>query len=153
MFLYIRSECPANLFAICSSNKRESPGVPIRILIVDDNELVRRSMRKILETSPGLEVCGEATNGEEAVREFRELHPDCVVLDFSMPLMNGIDAAREISQLSPGIPLLMCTMFKSDQLIRAAEEVGVKRVVSKSEKLSSNLVNTIQSLVSSRKAI
>jgi len=126
--------------------------VPIRILIVDDNELVRRCMQKILDSHSGFQVCGEATNGEEAVRVFRELKPDCVVLDFSMPLMNGIDAAREISQMSPGVPLLMCTMFKSDQLVRAAEEVGVNRIVSKSEKLSSNLVNTIESLVSTHKA-
>ena len=125
---------------------------PTRILIVDDNELVRRCMRKILEQDSHFEICGEATNGEEAVRLFRELSPDCVVLDFSMPVMSGIDAAREMTKLSPGIPLLMCTMFKSDELMRAAAEVGVKRIVSKSEKLSSNLVNTIESLVGARKA-
>jgi len=126
--------------------------MPIRILIVDDNELVRRCMQKILETHPRFQVCGQATNGEEAIALFRELSPDCVVLDFSMPVMSGIDAARQISQLSPGIPLLMCTMFKSDELVRAATQVGVKRIVSKSEKLSSNLVNTIESLVATRKA-
>jgi DNA-binding NarL/FixJ family response regulator len=123
----------------------------IRILIVDDNEIVRRAMRKILEMHSRFQVCGEASDGEEAVRVFRELMPDCVVLDFSMPLMNGIDAAREITHLSPGVPL-MCTMFKSAQLIKAAEEVGVKRIVSKSEKLSSNLVNTIELLVAARSA-
>jgi DNA-binding NarL/FixJ family response regulator len=128
-----------------------SSTVPIRILIVDDNELVRRCMRKLLEINPRFSICGEATNGEEAVRLFRERAPDCVVLDFSMPIMSGIDAAREMSQISPGVPLLMCTMFKSDELIRAATEVGVKRVVSKSEKLSSSLVDTIESLVSVRK--
>jgi DNA-binding NarL/FixJ family response regulator len=109
-------------------------------------------MRKILEMHSRFQVCGEASDGEQAVRVFRELMPDCVVLDFSMPLMNGIDAAREITQLSPGVPLLMCTMFKSAQLIKAAQEVGVKRIVSKSEKLSSNLVNTIESLVAARSA-
>ena len=126
--------------------------MPIRILIVDDNEIVRRCMRKILETNARFTICGEATNGEEAVGLFRELAPDCVVLDFSMPVMSGIDAARQMSQLSPGVPLLMCTMFKSDELIRAATEVGVKRVVSKSEKLSSSLTDTIESLVAARKA-
>jgi DNA-binding NarL/FixJ family response regulator len=124
----------------------------IRILIVDDNELVRTCMRKILEMDARFSICGEATNGAEAVRLFQDLTPDCVVLDFSMPVMNGIDAAREITRLSPGVPLLLCTMFKSDQLIRAAAEVGVRRIVSKSEKLSSNLVNTIESLVTTRKA-
>jgi len=129
-----------------------SVNVPIRILIVDDNELVRAAMRKILEMNPRFTVCGEATNGQEAVKLFRELSPDCVVLDFSMPLMNGIDAAREMYQLAPGVPLLMCTMFKSDQLVRAAAQVGVNRIVSKSEKLSTNLVSTIEALVDARKA-
>jgi DNA-binding NarL/FixJ family response regulator len=126
--------------------------MPIRILIVDDNDLVRRCMRKLLEINPRFSICGEATNGEEAVQLFRQMSPDCVVLDFSMPVMSGIEAARQISQMSPGIPLLMCTMFKSDELIRAATEVGVKRVVSKSEKLSSSLVDTIESLVAARRA-
>lgn len=126
--------------------------MPIRILIVDDNQIVRKAMKRILEVNGNFEVCGEACNGDEAIRCFRALRPDCVVLDFSMPVMSGIDAAREITKMDPSVPLLMCTMFKSDQLTAAAQQVGVKRIVSKSEKLSINLVSTIEALIASRRA-
>jgi DNA-binding NarL/FixJ family response regulator len=125
--------------------------MPTTILIVDDNDFVRAAMRKILEARADFQVCGEATNGREAVDKFRALRPDCVVLDFSMPVMNGIDAAREMMNIAPGIPLLLCTMYGSEQVTRAAKEVGVKRIVSKSEKLSTNLIATIDALVARRK--
>ena len=125
--------------------------VPTTILIVDDNDFVRAAMRKILEARADFQVCGEATNGRQAVEKFRALRPDCVVLDFAMPVMNGIDAAREIMKIAPGIPLLLCTMYGSEQVTKAAKEVGVKRIVSKSEKLSTNLIATIDALVARRR--
>lgn len=118
-----------------------------RILIVDDNPAVRRAMRRIIEQNADFEVCGEAEDGNTAVERFRELRPDAVVLDFSMPVKNGLEAAREITLLSPNTPLLMCTMFKSEQLVREAREVGIKQVVSKGEKLGSNLTMTIRALL------
>lgn len=118
-----------------------------RILIVDDNPAVRRAMRRIIEQNADFEVCGEAEDGNTAVERFRELRPDAVVLDFSMPVKNGLEAAREITLLSPTTPLLMCTMFKSEQLVREAREVGIKQVVSKGEKLGSNLTMTIRALL------
>jgi DNA-binding NarL/FixJ family response regulator len=84
------------------------------------------------------------------VDKFRAL-PDCVVLDFSMPVMNGIEFAREIMNIAPGIPLLLCTMYGSEQVTKAAKEVGVKRIVSKSEKLSTNFIATIDALVARRR--
>ena len=125
--------------------------MPTTILIVDDNDFVRAAMRKILEARADFKVCGEATNGRQAVEKFRSLRPDCVVLDFSMPVMNGIDAAREIMKIAPGIPLLLCTMYGSEQVTKAAKEVGVKRIVSKSEKLSTNLIAIIDALVARRR--
>lgn len=119
----------------------------VRILIVDDSPVIRRSMRLVLEGRPEFEVCGEADNGQTAVEMFRNLQPDFVVLDFSMPVMNGLEAAREMAEIRPGVPLLMCTMFKSEQLVKEAQQAGVKRVVSKSEKLSSNLITTIEQLL------
>jgi two-component system, chemotaxis family, chemotaxis protein CheY len=121
--------------------------VTSRILIVDDNPAVRRAMRRIIEQTSDFEVCGEAEDGNTAVERFRELRPDAVVLDFSMPVKNGLEAAREITLLSPTTPLLMCTMFKSEQLVREAREVGIKQVVSKGEKLGSNLTMTIRALL------
>ena len=123
---------------------------PVRILVADDSDIVRSAIREMLEQHPGFEVCGEAPDGHRAVEMFREYGADCVVLDFSMPVMNGIDAAREIMRICPGVPLLLCTMFGSDVVSKAEAEVGVKRIVSKSENLGKSLVSTIESLVPDR---
>ncbi|GAC1437859.1 MAG: hypothetical protein NVS1B11_03850 [Terriglobales bacterium] len=120
--------------------------VKVRILLVDDSSTVRRAMRSLIERNPKLQVCGEAENGEIAVQMFQQLNPDMVVLDFSMPVKNGLQAAKEISTLQPGIPLLMVTMFRSEQLTQEAEKAGVGSVLSKGDNLSENLVSTIESL-------
>jgi DNA-binding NarL/FixJ family response regulator len=119
----------------------------VRILIVDDSPAVRRALRACIEEKQGWQVCAEADNGASAIQFFRELRPDAVVIDFSMPVMNGLEAAREISRIDPTVPLLMCTMFKSEQLVTAVRKVGVKRVLSKSEGLGNNLVNAIEALI------
>src|SRR6185437_9729464 len=93
------------------------------------------------------QVCAEADNGASAIELFLKLRPDAVVIDFSMPVMNGLEAAREISRIDPSVPLLMCTMFRSEQLVTAVRKVGVKQVLSKSEGLGSNLVSAIGGLL------
>jgi DNA-binding NarL/FixJ family response regulator len=102
-----------------------------RILVVDDNPSVRRYLRCILEQQRGWRVCDEARNGEEAVERFRQVHPDVVVLDFQMPFMNGLDAARVISQLSPQTPILMITLYLTRQLSEEAQRVGVRGTCAK----------------------
>ena len=82
-----------------------------RILIADDSPIVRQCLGRLLCGHTDWEVCGEATDGEDAVCKTRELNPDLVVLDFLMPRKNGIDAAREIGKLSPKTPILLCTIF------------------------------------------
>ena len=119
----------------------------VRILIVDDSPDVRRSLRACIEQKQDWEVCAEADNGATAIEMFREHRPDAVVIDFSMPVMNGLEAAREISRINPSIPLLMCTMFYSQQLVNAVQKVGIKRVLSKSEGLGNKLVNAIEELI------
>ena len=121
--------------------------MPVRILIADDNHLVRSAIREILEQHPGFKVCAEAANGQLAVQMFKECTPDCVILDFSMPVMNGIDAAREIMRIRPDVPLLLCTMYGSDVVSTAAAKAGVKRIVSKSGNFGDSLVSTIKALV------
>jgi two-component system chemotaxis response regulator CheY len=105
-------------------------------------------MHSLIERNSKLEVCGEAENGQIAVEMFQQLQPDLVVLDFSMPIKNGLQAAREMSTLHPGIPLLMVTMFRSEQLTKEAQKVGIGSVLSKGDNLSSNLVSTIEHLAS-----
>jgi DNA-binding NarL/FixJ family response regulator len=97
----------------------------IRILLVDDNRLVRRSLRRLLEQHEEWEVCGEASSGYEAVRSFQSLHPDVVLLDFKMPDMNGLETAREISHRGR-VPILLVSMFLNDQLTAEARKAGVQ---------------------------
>jgi CheY-like chemotaxis protein len=107
------------------SSAAEENGVT-RILVVDDNPAVRRYLRTVLEQQHGWRVCDEARNGQEAVDRFQQIRPDVVVLDFQMPCMNGLDAARIISRLSPETPILMVTLYLTKQLSEEAQKVGAK---------------------------
>jgi DNA-binding NarL/FixJ family response regulator len=97
----------------------------IRILLVDDNQLIRQSLRRLLEQHDQWKVCGEASNGRDAVSSFQRLHPDVVLLDFKMPDMNGLEAAREITHRGP-VPILLVSMFLNDQLTAEARKAGVQ---------------------------
>lgn len=102
----------------------------IRILLADDNELVRRSLKRLLEQHEEWHVCGEASNGREAIRHVQELQPDLVLLDFKMPEMDGLEAAREISKRAK-VPILLVTMFLNDQLKDAARKAGITGICPK----------------------
>lgn len=103
-----------------------------RILVADDSDLVRHGIRLLLSQHVDWDVCGEAENGQEAVEKARELAPDVVVLDFAMPLMNGIDAARKIHEEKPNTPIVLCSMYLDAQLATLARDVGITSVLSKS---------------------
>src|SRR5688572_30999237 len=92
--------------------------MPLRILIVDDHAVVRRGVRALLESCEGWEVCGEATTGREAVEQCRQLRPDVVVMDLSLPELNGLDATRQILKDAPGTEVLVLTMHQSEELAR-----------------------------------
>jgi DNA-binding NarL/FixJ family response regulator len=102
-----------------------------RILIVDDNAQVRNALRICLQMNQAYEVCGEAENGHDAVELTRRLKPDVVLLDYAMPIMNGLEAARLISASMPQCGLILFTMFASNQLSTLAQAAGVRAVVSK----------------------
>ena len=104
-----------------------------RILVVDDNPSVRRYLRGVLEQQEDWQVCDEARNGQEAVDRFRQVRPDLVVLDFQMPEMNGLDAARIIAQLSPETPILMVTLYLSKQLAEEARKAGIRGTCAKTD--------------------
>jgi DNA-binding NarL/FixJ family response regulator len=105
----------------------------VRIFVVDDNPTVRRYLRGALEQHQGWRVCDEARNGQDAVNRFRKIRPDIIVLDFQMPGMNGLDAARIINQLSPEIPILMVTLYLSKQLAEEARKAGVRGACPKAD--------------------
>ena len=113
--------------------KNEASSKVTRILVVDDNPAVRRYLRGILEQHEGWRVCDEARNGQDAVERFREIRPDVIVIDFQMPEMNGLDAARIISQLAPEIPILMVTLYLSRQLSEEARKAGIRGACAKTE--------------------
>jgi DNA-binding NarL/FixJ family response regulator len=99
---------------------------PVRILVADDSPLMRRCLRNLLEQQDSWQVCSEATTGQEAIDKVREESPDVVVLDFQMPEMNGLDAAKEIRRRSPELPILMVTLHMSPQLADQAKKVGIR---------------------------
>jgi two-component system, NarL family, invasion response regulator UvrY len=102
-----------------------------RFLLVDDSELVRKSLRTILQANPDWEICAEASNAEEAIAAFKETHPNIVILDFKMAGMNGIEAARQMMAIAPAIPIVMFTEHASAELERHALDAGIRTVVSK----------------------
>ena len=103
----------------------------IRILVADDSPAIRQHLRRLLEQHEDWLVCDEASNGEEAVERFRKIRPDVVVIDFQMPEMNGLDAARIITRLSPKTPILMVTLYLSKQLNDEARKVGIRGACTK----------------------
>jgi DNA-binding NarL/FixJ family response regulator len=107
--------------------------VETRILIVDDNALVRDRLRDMLQQHPHWKVCGEAANGREALDMVQHLAPDLIVLDFLMPGMDGLQAARELGKMVPEVPILMFSMHLSRQLIDEARNAGVRGAVPKSD--------------------
>lgn len=118
---------------------------PLRILLVDDHELVREGIRSLLATRPGWEVCGEAENGLQAVELVEELAPDVVVMDVSMPVMDGLGALAAIHETSPELPVIMMTMHDTEDLTAHVVEAGAKGLLSKSE-AASELLAAIDSV-------
>jgi DNA-binding NarL/FixJ family response regulator len=105
----------------------------VRILVADDSPTIRRCLRGLLDHHEGWHVCDEASNGKEAVERFRQANPDLIVIDFQMPEMNGLDAARRIVDLSPETPILMVTIHLSRQLNEEARKVGIRGTCAKED--------------------
>ena len=116
------------------------------ILIVDDNALLRQILRTCLEHDPQWKVCGEAENGKQAVERVAELKPDVVLLDLQMPVMNGLEAARQIKTVAPNTVMLMFTMYSSPALLREAQSAGIRDVVSKTEHLVERLLPALREI-------
>jgi DNA-binding NarL/FixJ family response regulator len=105
----------------------------LRILIADDHDLMRRGLRTLLETHPGWTVCAEANTGRDAVAKAEELRPDIVIMDITMPELNGVEAARRILKASPSTEILILSVHHSDQLIREILAAGARGYIVKSD--------------------
>jgi DNA-binding NarL/FixJ family response regulator len=118
--------------------------VSYSILIVDDNAAMRRSIRSYIEQSGEWHICGEAENGQAAIEKVLELHPDVALLDLQMPVMNGLEAARQIAVIAPKTAMLMFTMHTSAQLVEEARAAGIKGVLSKTDSLGERLLASLK---------
>ncbi|MEK6374796.1 MAG: MEDS domain-containing protein [Acidobacteriota bacterium] len=123
----------------------------LRILIADDHAVVRRSLRSLLESHPGCTV-SEAANGREAVEQTRRLEPDIVLLDMTMPELNGLEATRQILKEAPGTPVLILTVHESDELADEVRRAGGRGMIDK-YRAHETLIAAIESLVGSKAPI
>ena len=119
------------------------------VLIADDQEAIRRLLCFCFACEPDFEVCGEAENGREAIEIAQVLHPDLILLDLSMPVMNGIEAACELKRLMPMTPIIVFSEFSDVLSEGEARKTGIAACVSKTEKLSV-LLDQARAVVSSR---
>jgi DNA-binding NarL/FixJ family response regulator len=107
--------------------------MPPRILIVDDHDIVRQGVRYILQTQNDWEVAGEATNGQDAIRLNRQLNPDAIIMDITMPVMSGLEATKEIVGANPESKVLILTMHENPALLHSVLSVGAKGLLNKSK--------------------
>ncbi|HUJ11455.1 MAG TPA: response regulator transcription factor [Verrucomicrobiae bacterium] len=105
----------------------------LRILVADDHEVVRAGVRSLLERQPDCEICGEAVTGREAVALAQQLNPDVVVLDITMPELNGLEVTRQILRTVPNARVLILSMHESEQLVREIVDAGAHGYVLKSD--------------------
>ena len=120
-----------------------------RILIADDHDVVRSGVRSILEGHEGWQVIGEARNGKEAIDQAVAARPDVVILDYGLPLVNGVEATRQIRGRVPGIEVLIFTMHDTDTLVRDVLEAGARGFLLKAD-AKQFLVSAVESLAAHR---
>jgi DNA-binding NarL/FixJ family response regulator len=118
----------------------------LRVLIADDHESVRKGVCVILGTRGDIEVCGEASNGREAIDKAKELQPDLIILDITMPVLSGIDAAEVIRTALPHVPILFLSMHQSRQIVAEAKRIVVQGYVRKSE-AATTLLNAVDAVL------
>jgi CheY-like chemotaxis protein len=109
-----------------------SLGMPLRILIADDHEIVRAGIRSILLLRSGVQVF-ESCNGQEAIEQARKTNPDVIILDVTMPVMTGIEAARRLKKEMPQVPILILSMHDGESMANELAQIGVQGYVSKTD--------------------
>jgi DNA-binding NarL/FixJ family response regulator len=103
------------------------------VLLVDDDPFVRRALRQVFSFEADFHVCGEAENGREAIEKAEELQPDLIVIDLSMPVMNGFDAARLLQRSMPSVPIIMFSEYSDAFAQKEARSAGIAALISKSQ--------------------
>src|SRR5215471_3030670 len=121
----------------------------LRVLIVDDSAAVRRGLTRLLQSQADVEIIGESSDGQDAIRKALRDRPDVVLIDVSMPIMNGLDAARKIKHDLPSTVILMVTQFESASFAREAVSAGAATYILKSD-TTKELIPALQKIQSSR---
>lgn len=129
----IREPYPQPMNSPSNGSSKSVLARPYRILIADDHSVVRRGIRDLLETQPGVEVAWEASNGVEALECIKKEKPDLLVLDLTMPEMNGLEVVRSVRELSPQTEILVLSMHFSEELAREVLACGALAYVLKSD--------------------
>jgi DNA-binding NarL/FixJ family response regulator len=106
------------------------------ILIADDSPFIRDALCNVFEREEDFDVCGQAKNGREAVEKAQELRPDLILLDLSMPVMNGLDATRVLKRMMPKVPVIMFSAYRGPSTEKEAHSAGASALVSKFEHIS-----------------
>jgi DNA-binding NarL/FixJ family response regulator len=122
-----------------------------QILLVDDNQVILQLLRRLIESHAGWQICGEASDGQEALAKAVDLKPDLVVLDFAMPGLNGLQVAAQISRACPTLPIILHTIHDFPQMIAEAKKVGIREVVSKTD-ASARLLEVMETLLQEKPA-
>lgn len=124
-----------------------SPDPRVRVLVADDHEVMRLGIRNLLELRPGWSVCAEANNGQEAVEKTLQFQPDVIIMDITMPVMNGLEAASEITKKQPQIPVILFSLHLSDDLFRHFRRDGIRGAVAKGD-AARDLVLAVETVLS-----
>jgi DNA-binding NarL/FixJ family response regulator len=129
--------------------KEGKPMCAVSLLVADDHEVVRRGVRALIQEQHGWRIAAEATDGRDAVTKANEFQPDVAILDITMPSLNGLDAAKQIAELSPRTKVLILTIHESDQLSCQALNAGARGYILKSD-AAFDLISAIRSLLSNK---
>lgn len=115
------------------------------VLVADDNSLIRKALCKLFEVEEDYDICAEATNGREAIDLALKCRPDLIILDMSMPVMNGMEAARELKRIMPDVPIILFTQYANMGKAVIGTEHTIDRIVSKDN--ADALLEEVRSLV------
>ena len=118
----------------------------VRVLVADDHPVIRRMVRSVLQEHPNFEICGEAMDGAQAVEEAKKMKPDVVVLNVTMPVMNGFEAAREIKAILPQSAIVILSQKADLEFVEQAKKIGVRAYVAKS-RAGEALVKAVEAAV------
>jgi DNA-binding NarL/FixJ family response regulator len=120
--------------------------MPMKILVVDDHEVVHQGIRMILQSRPDWEICGQATNGAQAIEMAQTSQPDAIIMDITMPVMNGLEATRQITKLGLRSPIVIFTMHESQGLMESVQSAGGRGLVLKS-RAAHDLIEALERVI------